>query len=133
MSEKNCPVCNKSFEGDENQVYCSSSCKQDAYRKRKKAESLNRPPTRISLEEFNQVLETDLRSKFESNFILYVFMRKNLPEKISFERLVLFLKHNIDEFSFISDSTIDNKSWRNFKELFYNGEFEIIENYQELV
>lgn len=132
MATKTCENCAKQFEGDENQVYCSNVCKQQAYRKRKNEKFEDLLQMKFSLQEYAKVLETDIGKKFKENLLLYCFMRKNLQQEINFSTLLLYLENNIDDFLFITDqdrATV-NLSFKNFTDKYIAGEICIVEQYE---
>ena len=131
MATKSCENCAKQFEGDENQIYCSTVCKQQAYRKRKNEKTEEILLMQFSLEEYQKILHSDLGIHFKDNLLLYCFMRKNLPQQISFENLVIYLKNNITEFQFITSLERDhqNSAYKIFYEKYMAGEISIVEKY----
>ena len=133
MSTKNCVVCAKPFEGTENQEYCSQACKQQAYRKRKEEQKEKQQSFRVSLEEYENFLKSVVGEKYKGEFMKYCFIRRNLPENISFERLILFFENNCDEFDFICSNDRGDKfpAWNSFQQKFIAGEIPIVETYQD--
>ena len=130
MATKTCENCAKQFEGDENQIYCGTVCKQQAYRKRKNEKLDDLLQMKFSLQEYAKVLETDIGKKFKENLLLYCYMRKNLPQTISFENLLLYLQNNMEEFIFSTDQDRTNLSYKSFSEKYMAGEICIVEQYQ---
>lgn len=132
MAIKSCENCAKQFEGDENQIFCSSVCKQQAYRKRKKEKEDDIFQMKFSLEEYEKVLQTPVgKTLGNNNLLLFCFMRKNLPQDISFEKLVFYLEHNIEEFLFATDlnRNVVNHSYKVFYDRYIAGEFTMLEKY----
>lgn len=130
MALKMCENGTNQFEGDENKRYCSNACKQNAYRKRKNEVAEQILSNKFSMSEFKQVLETELGKKyFAGNQLLYCYMRKNLPQEISFEKLMLYIEHNAEEFKFITDFERVNfpPSYKVFSEKYLSGEIQMID------
>ncbi len=132
MALKSCENCAKQFEGDENQIFCSSVCKQQAYRKRKNEKAEELLQMKFSLQEYSKVLETVIGKSFKENLVLFCFMRKNLPKDISFENLLLYLEHNIEEFNFTlsHERGTQNLSYKTFHDKYVAGEICIVERYE---
>ena len=132
MALKACENCSKSFEGEEKQIFCSSTCKQQAYRKRKTERQEDLFEMKFSLKEFESLIQTPVGQQLKNNFILYCFMRKNLPQVISFENLILYFENNIEEFIFITNSAERGKplnSYESFYEKYMAGEITVVEDY----
>ncbi len=133
MSTKICVTCSKSFEANDYQEYCSSACKQQAYRKRKEEQKEKQQSFRVSLEEYEKVLKTTSGEKYKGDFLKYCFIRRNLPENITFERLILFIENNFERFDFLCDPERGNmfSAWISFQQKFLSGEIPVVETYQD--
>ena len=124
MAKKVCITCDTAFVGEENSKFCSPACKQSDYRKRK-TENKENGSSRLSLEEFKKVIECNKLSTFEENFVLFGFYRKNVPEQITIENLILYLTHTLDK----NRDWFDNQNFLKYQDKFDAGEIEIVENY----
>ena len=134
MALKACENCSKSFNGEEKQIFCSSTCKQQAYRKRKNEIQEDLFEMKFSLKEFERLIQTKTGEQLKNRFILYCFMRKNLPQAISFESLILYFENNIEEFLFVTDYPERGKhlnSYDTFYEKYMAGEIEVVEEYNK--
>ena len=131
MAVKTCENCGKQFDSEENQKYCSGNCKQAAYRKRKIEKDEELLQMQFSLEEYQKILDSEVGNNFKGNLLLFCFMRKNLPQAISFENLVLYLKNNVEDFQFklSSERGAENVVYKIFSEKYLAGEISIVEKY----
>ena len=130
MTTKSCANCAKEFEGNDKQIFCGTVCKQQAYRKRKDERLDQLLQMKFSLEEYRQIIETDIGKSLKDNFILFCYIRKNLPQNVKFDNLLFFIKSSLDDFNYATDSVRENLSWKNFNDKFMSGELIILEKYE---
>jgi hypothetical protein len=144
--KKDCNNCDKKFDAKRvNALYCSDSCKTQAYQKRKvKKTQESEPKERIIFygEEFESVRNLGWNSYINSDngndldFAMFCFLRTKYKKKIGnsssdpkkrFENLTEFIYGFIDSNEKFSKPR-KTDAFKVFEEKFYSDEFEILES-----
>jgi len=134
MKNDTCVICGKTFEPREKKLYCSDTCKQYAFNKRKQDSEVKpdqepetsepgKPIYEFSLKEFKEFSALSKRSDID--LFKYMFIRKNLSGLPSVEEICeYFTNFNKDDdfLYFINDTNNKiGKAFESFNELFAKG------------
>jgi hypothetical protein len=132
----NCIICGNAFEYRKGKQYCSESCKTKAYNLRKEGVAATGSKMRprgsgvvFKLDEYEKWIE--IGNDFSLTPDVFFFLRKNLPDNLSIERIDKLIKEYYEKTYITEHGSINIEkeilfaSFNEFQRLFFDGYFTI--------